>query len=91
MVDDPHSPTVVASVPSDVEAGTLVSVLDSHGIEARATGGFTAGFRAEAPGTVQVIVRREDEPQARAVLAEIQQQKAQIDWSQVDVGDPEEA
>jgi hypothetical protein len=87
---DPNNPERLISVPTDVEAAAIVAALASHGVEASATGGFTAGFRAEAPGEVQVIVRHADLQRAREILAQIEQVKEKIDWSQVDVGLPEE-
>ena len=54
------------------------------------TGGFTAGFRAEAPGDVQIIVRQADLEQARRALEKIQGEQPEIDWSKVDVGKPED-
>lgn len=53
------------------------------------TGGYTAGFRAEAPGYVNVLVRQQDLVAAQRVLAELQQHGGDVDWSQVDVGDPQ--
>ena len=54
------------------------------------TGRFTSGFRAEAPGRLQIVVRRSDLDQAQQALAEIREDQGKIDWSTIDVGDPEE-
>jgi hypothetical protein len=59
---------VLVAVASDVEAAPIVSTLEAHGILATATGGFTSDFKAEAPGNVQVVVRRADLEQAIQVL-----------------------
>jgi hypothetical protein len=88
MTPDPDQPTVLASVPSDVEAAVIVTLLAANGIEAIVTGEHTAAFRAEAPGLVQVVVRGKDLPVARRVL-ESSAERTAIDWSQVDVGDEE--
>ncbi len=90
MASDPNNPEVLTRVESDLEAAALVTALAARGIDASTTGSFTAGFRAEAPGRIQVIVRRQDLPQAQKVLAEIKKAPSDVDWSQVDVGDPED-
>ena len=90
MPADPNNPEVLTSVRTDVEAAAIVSALTACGIEASTTGGYTAGFRAEAPGCVNVIVKYADLHRARNALAEIEQDQADVDWSQVDVGEPEE-
>ena len=91
MTTDPNSPEVLVSVPSDVEAAAIVSALAARGVEASTTGDYTAGFRAEAPGQVSVTVRHSDLDQARRTLAEIEKDRTEIDWSQVDVGEPGDA
>jgi cyclic pyranopterin phosphate synthase len=62
----------LTTVPTDLEARMIVSALDAHGIEAQVTGEFTAGFRAEAPGQVRVVVRNADLERARVALAEVE-------------------
>jgi len=62
---------VVAQVTTDVEASLIVQFLADRGIEARAVGGYTAGFRAEAPGNVSVLVKHSDLAIAREALAEV--------------------
>ncbi len=90
MPTDPNSPEVLSSVRTDVEAAAMVGALAERGIEASTTGGYTAGFRAEAPGFVNVIVKRKDLDRARQALADIEQNRPDVDWSQVDVGEPDE-
>jgi hypothetical protein len=89
MSTDPENPELLESFSSDLEAAAVVTALRARGIEASTTGGFTAGFRAEAPGNVNVIVRHEDLDKARQALVEIRKERSTIDWSDVDVGDPE--
>jgi hypothetical protein len=86
MADDPNAPRVLLSVASDIEAASIVTALDARDIGATATGGFTSSFRAEAPGTIKVIVRRADLDRAQRALAEIREEQGQIDWSKIDVG-----
>lgn len=90
MTTDPGRLEVLRSFQNESEAAPVVAALDAHGIEAKTTGDFTAGFRAEAPGVVSVIVRQEDLDRAKEVLAEIEKEQTDIDWSQVDVGEPED-
>ncbi len=87
MPVDPQSPVEVAKVPTDIEAASLITVLQEAGIKATATGSYTSGFRAEAPGWVAVVVREEDRQRAEKILQQIDRQP--VDWSQVDVGKPE--
>ena len=74
MTSDPHRPHVIARVPTDFEAAAIVSALEAAGIKAMAVGGHTAGFRAEAPGDVTVVVPEDEAEQAEAVLAEFREQ-----------------
>jgi hypothetical protein len=89
MSSDPNSPCELLSVANEIEAGDLITALAAYDIEAFTVGGFTSGFKAEAPGNVQILVRRSDLDRAQAALAEIQQDEGDVDWSQVDVGEPE--
>lgn len=61
---------VLVSVPTEVEAVLLVQTLEANGITAQVTGALTSGFRAEAPGQVQVLVHQENLSKARDVLRE---------------------
>lgn len=89
MTTDPDSPEVLVSLGNEIEAAAIVTALQAEGIEAFASGGFTSGYRAEAPGCVRVLVRRQDCARAKEILAQIRTTQSNIDWSQVDVGDPE--
>ncbi|WP_146577667.1 putative signal transducing protein [Neorhodopirellula pilleata] len=62
---------VVAERSTEVAASVLVNVLADEGIRAVAVGGFTAGFRAEAPGWVQVKTFERDAERARQIIAEL--------------------
>jgi hypothetical protein len=84
MSVDPMKPEILVSVPSDVEAAAIVAGLDAHGIRAISAGEYTAGFRAETPGMVDVIVRSEDLASARQVLTQLQQGSADVDWPLID-------
>lgn len=81
---------LLTSVPNEMEAGIIVGALEGRGIKATMTGTFTSGFRAEAPGWVQVLVSEEDLPAAKEILEEVSSGDDKVDWSQVDVGEPED-
>jgi hypothetical protein len=74
-----------------MEAGVIVATLEEHGIRSTFNGQTTSGFRAEAPGWVQVIVAEEDMPRAQALLDEVRDDEAEVNWSAVDVGEPEDS
>ena len=63
----------VSEHPTEVGAAVVVAALKDVGIRAVATGGFTAGFRAEAPGNVCVQTLERDAAWAREILSEIKQ------------------
>ncbi len=86
-----QEPIQIALVPTDVEAAAIVTALDAEGILAFAAGGELAGFRAETPAWVSVRVRREDVERAQLALRRIRSEVASMDWSSVDVGQPEES
>jgi hypothetical protein len=81
---------LLTSAPTEMQARIIVGALDERGIKSTLTGAYTAGFRAEAPGWVQVLISEDDLPAAKEVLEEVRRGEDNIDWSQVDVGDAEE-
>lgn len=91
MTIDPERVEKLTTVFTDFEAAAIVAALESEGIRARAVGGYTAGFRAEAPGSVSVLVSETDLERAKAVLEELRKHGAGIDWSKVDVENPDES
>lgn len=86
---DPKSPRAVRTVPSELEAASIVAALANHGIEARTSGEYTSGFRAEAPGWVKVVVKYCDLEQADRVLVQLEANPDTVDWSKIDVGTPD--
>jgi hypothetical protein len=90
MPSHPEPAELLTSTPTEVEASIIVAALAEEGIRATMTGQYTAGFRAEAPGWVQVLVADEDLPRAKEVLEEVRHANADIDWTQIDVGQPED-
>lgn len=90
MTHRPEHIVVLTSTPTEMAAGIIVATLQENGIKAHLTGETTAGFRAEAPGWVQVLVAADDEARARAILEGIRQDENDVDWTKVDVGEPED-
>ena len=80
---------VLAIVPTELEAELILEALEERGIRAEKAGQLTAGFRAEAPGGVRILVRTEDAARGLAALQEFQQEQSDIDWSKVDLGTAE--
>ncbi|MBB3207124.1 hypothetical protein FHS27_002943 [Rhodopirellula rubra] len=70
QLDDANLVTV-AERANEISAGVLVNILADEGIRAISVGGFTAGFRAEAPGWVQVKVFERDAKRAKKIIEEI--------------------
>ncbi len=88
--EHPEHVVPVTSMPNELEAGVVVAALEESGIKSTMSGVYTAGFRAEAPGQVQILVAKEDEARAREVIRLGEENKEDVDWSQVDVGQPED-
>ena len=73
-----------------MEAGVIVAALEQEGIKSTMTGTHTAGFRAESPGWVKIHVAEDDLLRAQTVLRQVVLDNMDVDWSQVDVGEPED-
>ena len=86
---EPNNPTLLTRFSSEIEAASLLFALADCGIQGTTTGSFTVGFRTEAPGDVSVVVRHCDLPRALEVIAEAEAANKKIDWSSVDVGEPD--
>jgi len=80
----------LTSVRTEMEGGVIVAGLEERGIKTTMSGEFTTNFRAEAPGWVEILVAEDDLAAAQKALDEIREENAHIDWSQVDVGEPED-
>ncbi len=78
------------SVHTEMEAGIIVGALEEHEIRAAMAGVTTANFRAEAPGLVDILIAEHDLSRATQVLETLQTEQGAVDWSQVDVGEPED-
>ncbi len=91
MHEDDDKVVTLAFFPSEIEATMIADELKREGIQAEAAGLLTAGFRAEAPGKVKVLVHASDLIRAKDLLDEYIRSREQIDWSQVDLGEAEDA
>ncbi len=89
MSNGTSSITRLLSVTNEIEAAAIVAALAAHDIAARYDGAYTAGFRVEAPGEIQILVHEEDLARATDVVENSDNGVATIDWSTVDCGDRE--
>ena len=90
MDHDDENLVTLTTVSVEYEALAIVSALEAEQIRATAVGGYTAGFRAETPGGVSVLVAEPDLERAQQILAQLRRDGAGVDWSQVDVDRPED-
>ena len=65
---DANATVVLTKVPTEAEAAMIAAMLEGQGIDTHTSGELTSGFRAEAPGSVSVLVRLGDLDRAREVL-----------------------
>jgi hypothetical protein len=89
MSERPERTAVLTSVPTESEAAIVIAALEKDGIRAESDE-YTSGLRAGAWNWVQILVAEEDLPQAKEIFAQVQEENDHIDWSQVDVGQPED-
>ena len=83
-----ETPVAIYSAAHEAEAAIVANALSNAGIESTTHGDFSAGFRAEAPGEVRILIHKNDVAAAKAVLEDIKTDE-EIDWDNVDVGEPE--
>lgn len=90
MTNEPSSPdrgsppVVIAEFPHEFTASLAKQALESAGIPCQMTGIHTAGFRAEAPGMVRVLVPSSREAEARAIMEDFlsePDEAAGSDWA----------
>jgi len=72
MPETVNTPVTLLTVANDMEAAIVVGALADQKVDAMIVGGFTAGFIAEAPGQVNILVRQQDLSRSREVLANMQ-------------------
>lgn len=89
-MSEPEDPCRVASTHSVMEAAPIVAALERAGIKAMTGNAASATALPEAMGEVEVLVAQRDAPRALTLIQLIEEHGTEIDWSQVDVGQPEE-
>ena len=89
-MSEPEDPYVVTTAHSIMEAAPIVAALERAGIKATTTNAENATLLPEAMGEVEVVVATKDAPRAETLLALIEEHGTDVDWSQVDVGEPED-
>ena len=89
-MSDDNAPVTLCAFPEELYAQLLVDCLADQGIKAEMSGGMTAGYRAEAPGMVRVLVRPDELEAARAAFKDWEHQGRSIDWDEVDLGEFED-
>jgi hypothetical protein len=80
---------VLTSAPSETEASIIIEALESNGIRAESDE-YTSGLRAGPWNWSTIMVAEEDLARAKEVLERVKEENAHIDWSQIDVGQPED-
>jgi hypothetical protein len=89
MAREPDHTARLTAVPSETEAAIVIAALEENGIHA-SSDEYTSGLRAGAWNWVDILVAEEDLTRAKQVLEQVQRENDHIDWSQVDVGQPED-
>ncbi len=75
------------TVRTEVEGAIIVGLLTDHGIEAQAVGGNLAGFRAEVPAMVQVLVAETQVELAQEIISEARRASAALETQSGDFDD----
>lgn len=70
MSKDHSEPVVVARYSTEFEASLARNMLQEAGIPSQIVGGMTAGFRAETPGMVDVLVPGRFAEEAKLMIEE---------------------
>lgn len=73
------SPITIAEFPHEFTATLAKNALEAAGIPCQLVGVHTAGFRAEAPGMVKLLVPAARESEARAILDDFNAEPAELD------------
>ena len=79
----------LTSAPNEAVAALVISALEDLGIKA-SSDETTSDLRAGAWNWIDILVDENDLAQAQEALQQIKQENSEIDWSQIDVGQPED-
>jgi hypothetical protein len=87
-MSDPDDLVQLTTTVTSVEAAAIISALDRAGIKAVMGNVNSAAMIPEAM-EVEVLIAQHDLPRATTLLRLLEEHGADVDWSQVDVGEPE--
>ena len=90
MSDSKIEIVTLITVPSELKAATIISLLKAEGINAQTSGGLSAGFKLEAPGGVDILVNETDKEKSLQIISKEKLEFTDEDWKDFDVGDPVE-
>lgn len=90
MTDQQPELVTLTNVANEAEAKSLIGLFEEEGISVFMNGGDDLSLFGEDLGDVMLIVKKSDYDQAAKLLEEIEAENTEIDWSQVDVGEPED-
>ncbi len=94
MAQTPDTLIPVADAPGHAAAHAMASALRDAGLQAFVFDTARTTLQWESPAVInpwQVHVRRADAERAAEILKGNREESVDIDWSEVDVGDPEDA
>jgi hypothetical protein len=90
MTADPEGLVVLTEAKTGFEAETIAHSLEAQGVRATVADAMTTELFSGAIGSAKVMVRRADLKAARNALRSIKAESVDIDWSELDVGEPAE-
>jgi hypothetical protein len=91
-MEDPNTLVELRTLANEFSAGVIASILDEAGIEASVSAGDSASlgvFGTTGFRPMSVWVRAEDVERAEEVLESHRGESTDLDWSEVDVGEPD--
>ena len=88
---DPRMLVEFTSTRTEFEGQSIANALESRGIPARvfAAAANMAQLEGGISNNVRVMVRRSDLTRARDAMRDVRQASVDLDWNEVDVGEPE--
>lgn len=84
-----HDLSVLTMSSHEYEAQLIVDALKERGLHAEKSGGATADFKVGVPGQVKILVQTAQLAEATDVLKTLRDEADHIDWTKIDVGQPE--
>ena len=90
MNDQQPELVTLTNVANEAEAKSLIGLFEEEGISVFMNGGEDLSLFGDDIGDIMLIVKKSDYDQAAKLLEEIEAENTEIDWSQVDVGEPED-